>query len=338
MYGGQRKTANAGMSENFVMQSSIDLPNAPSVSGINIFHRALKVIARSNVEALLELALPGQRVEPVGTLETVELSLAVRPVDFVQRVRHEDEEKLVHMEFQLEHRDEFPVRMCEYHGGLSQQFRLPVLSFAIYLRRREKPIPNVYATRVGDVVVNRFEYPVIKLWEHAASIERGDLPGLAPLLVMLVQEPTEQTLRRERELILSTQAQPVRGELLSTALTLAARYFDKEFLLRFFREEMEMIKGSSIIEEWIREGMERGREEGLEEGLERGRGEAVLSILRKRFSPTADDLLDLAQQLEEIDDLSTLAAAVEAALDSHTLADFQRWLAEHNDSHPTPAR
>ncbi len=77
-------------------------------SRINIFDRALKIIARSNVETFLSLALPGETLEPTGTPETVELSLAVRPVDFVQRVVHEGEEKIVHLEFQLEHRDDFP--------------------------------------------------------------------------------------------------------------------------------------------------------------------------------------------------------------------------------------
>jgi hypothetical protein len=48
---------------------------------------------------------------------------------------------------------------------------------------------------------NRFEFETVRLWEHAERIRGGDLQELAPLLVLCENEPTEATLREERELI-----------------------------------------------------------------------------------------------------------------------------------------
>ncbi|RMF32942.1 MAG: hypothetical protein D6759_07580, partial [Chloroflexi bacterium] len=53
---------------------------------INLFDRALKIIARHYAGTLLALAFPNLPVRLVGTLENVELSLPTRRVDFAHRV------------------------------------------------------------------------------------------------------------------------------------------------------------------------------------------------------------------------------------------------------------
>ena len=46
------------------------------------------------------------------------------------------------------------------------------------------------------------------------------------------------------------------------AVTIARRYFSKEFLLKFFREELEMLQEADIVQDWINEGIEKGIEKG----------------------------------------------------------------------------
>ena len=50
---------------------------------VDIFDRTLKIIARDYADLLLRLAFPDTSVRLLGVLENVELSLPVRPVDFV---------------------------------------------------------------------------------------------------------------------------------------------------------------------------------------------------------------------------------------------------------------
>src|SRR5205085_10339459 len=99
---------------------------------------------------------------------------------------------------------------------------------------------------------NRHYFEAIRRWEHAERIRAGDLAGLAPLLVLCADTPRETTLLRERELILGLDVpRPVRADLLAVATMVGTRYFSRELLYELFREEMEMLKEATFIDEWI---------------------------------------------------------------------------------------
>lgn len=255
---------------------------------MNTFDRVLKIIAREYASQLLELALPGASLQIVGTLENVELALPEERVDFVHRVLWGEQAYILHIEFQTAHEADTPRRLFVYSALLTRQLGLPVLTVVFYLARRQTPVPAAYAVQIGGLTVNRFEYPVVKLWEHADQIAAGRWPELAPLLVMLAEEPPDRgVLARERELILQESDSRKRASLLACAVTIGARYFDKDFLWRFFREEVEMLKEATFIEEWLEEAREQAREQALEQGLQTGRQEerraTVRHILQWRF-------------------------------------------------------
>lgn len=293
---------------------------------INIFDRTLKIIARNYADLLLRLAFPDVPVRLVGTLENVELSLPVRAVDFVHCVEYQAQEYILHLEFQLEHQADFPRRMCGYYGALTEQFKQPVMTLALYLKPRRSPIPNEYVVTLGKQVVNRFTYPVIPLWDHVDEIRSGKYRELAPLLAMLVREPGPDLLREERELIQQEPDERKRADLLALAVTIATRYFDKTFLWRFFREELEQMREATFIEDWIEEGIEQGRQQGLQQGLQRGLQENILQVLRARFGLSRRREKPLADKLETIDDLDALRELFNHALLDVTLTDFNTQL------------
>lgn len=240
------------------------------MTAINVFDRVLKILARNYADSFLQLLLPNVSLRLVGTLENVELAIPEERVDFVHRVQWEEQEYLLHIEFQSEHRADVPERLFVYSALLTKQMGLPVITLVLYLRPREAPLPSTYQVQVGNEVLNRFEYSVVRLWEYADEIADGRWPELSPLLVTLVQKPDERVLTRERELILQEQEPRKRADLLACAVTVGARYFDKEFLWRFFREELEMMKEASFIEDWLEEKLEEGLQQGLQQGLQRG--------------------------------------------------------------------
>lgn len=241
-----------------------------TMTAINVFDRVLKILARNYADSFLQLLLPNVSLRLVGTLENVELAIPEERVDFVHRVQWEEQEYLLHIEFQSEHRADVPERLFVYSALLTKQMGLPVITLVLYLRPREAPLPSTYQVQVGNEVLNRFEYSVVRLWEYADEIADGRWPELSPLLVTLVQKPDERVLTRERELILQEQEPRKRADLLACAVTVGARYFDKEFLWRFFREELEMMKEASFIEDWLEEKLEEGLQQGLQQGLQRG--------------------------------------------------------------------
>jgi predicted transposase YdaD len=242
---------------------------------VNIFDRVLKVMARDYPRQFVQLALPDSRLQIIGTLENVELALPEDRVDFVHRVLDGEEEKILHLEFQTKHEGDVPERMFEYSGLLTRLFKRQVVSVALYVKYRRKPLPNAYEVTVGGRVVNRFTYEAVPLWEYADDIAAGHWRELAPLLVMLRREPPDEgVLARERALILQEEDRRKRADLLACAVTMAARYFDKEFLCRYFREEVEMMREATFVGEWLEEkleeGLQQGREQGLQEGLQQG--------------------------------------------------------------------
>jgi hypothetical protein len=297
------------------------------VSKFDLFDQTLKIIARNYAGTFLQLAFPNIPVRLLGTAENVELSLPSRPVDFVHRVEYEGQEYILHLEFQYEHEADFPQRMCAYYGLLTEQFKVPVLSLALYLNPRKAALPNEYAVGLGAHAVNRFVYPVLRLWDYTEDIRAGKYRELAPLLVMLVKKPTAELLDEERALVLVEPDAQKRADMLSLAVTVAARYFDKDFLWRFFREELEMMRGTSFIDDWVQEGIEKGLQQRFQQDFQKGQLEAtrknILQILRVRFQLTAKQEKKISQPLEKLGEFSTLDGLVEHALQDITFRDFQ---------------
>ncbi|MFQ5615087.1 MAG: hypothetical protein ACE5GO_01300 [Anaerolineales bacterium] len=173
---------------------------------INLFDQTLKIIARNYADVFLRLAFPNIPTRLVGTLENVELALPLQWVDFVHQVQYAGQKYVFHLEFQLKHEADFPERMCTYHGMLIKQFGKKVLTLALYLNPGKKAPPNEYVARLGDVVVNRFTYPVYRLQDYVEQIRSGQYRELAPLLVTLVPNPDESVLQEEHELIVARAA------------------------------------------------------------------------------------------------------------------------------------
>jgi hypothetical protein len=143
----------------------------------------------------------------------------------------------------------------------------------------------------GGGITNEHRFQRVLLWEHADRIRSGELAELAPLLVLCEDTPTEATLRDERRLILGLDVPaPVRADLLAVAVTVGARYFARELLLNLFREELQMLKEASIVEERVQEGMEQGR---LQEARQ-----TLLDLLRQRFGDIPSAVAAVIEQAD----------------------------------------
>ena len=68
---------------------------------IIVFDRVMKIIAREYAQTFLHIAFPDENIKLVGTLENVELTLPEERVDFVHQLSYNDEEYLLHLEFQF---------------------------------------------------------------------------------------------------------------------------------------------------------------------------------------------------------------------------------------------
>jgi len=134
-----------------------------------------------------------------------------------------------------------------------------VISVVLYLQRRKAAIPSVYVVKIDESVIHRFSYPILKLWDYEEEIRSGRLCELA--LMLIATEKTEEVLQNERQLILQEKDSRKRFDLLATAVMVASRYFDINFLWGFFQEEARQMRESNFIEDWIQQGIQRGAQQ-----------------------------------------------------------------------------
>ena len=120
----------------------------------------------------------------------------------------------------------------------------------------------------------------------------------------------EGVLQEEREIILGLDATPkVRAELMAIAFTIGACYFSREVLERLFREEPQLLKGASVLQEWIEQAAEEG-----EAWREARRARAMLlRLLTARFGQLSDDTTRRIEQQQPDWCEETSARAASAA-------------------------
>ncbi len=308
------------------------------------FDRVLKVIARDYANTLLRLIFPDVSARLIGTEDNVTLALPEERVDFVHHIVTDTpdgtEEALLHLEFQTKHESDVPKRMFVYSALLTKRFDLPIWSVILYLRRREAPIPHVYGTRAGAVTVTRFEYPIVKLWEYTEEILAGKWRALVPFLPVLVSQPNEELLQRERELLLQEPDRQKRADLLACAVTIGARHFSSDFLWHFFEEEVKLMEESDFFEKIFERLLERKMDDPhfVERILKRKEGISTGEVVRAelstkqmmlrhivyhRFGAIPTELeLSLENLLARLTD-TQLQALVDAALDAPDIESLQ---------------
>lgn len=278
-------------------------PFPPDSSSYHPIDESMKALFRSYPEALFRLfgrPLAAGRIR----MEDTAINVPEQRADHVFVVSDAEgrDEGAVYVEYQLQPRTELSATWFAKAGALGRQLGLPVVLLAVYLEKGGRStFPNHYSVQVAGLI-SSFQFPTIRLWEHADRIRSGELWQLAPLLVLCEDNATEHTLREEVALIAQSGASAdEQGELLALALRVAGRKLSRGLVEAIFREELPMVQGATIIDDWIAEGEARGETRGRTEEAQRFTREAIK--LRFGSLPAALDariLLADATDCEEL--------------------------------------
>ena len=112
------------------------------------------------------------------------------------------------------------------------------------------------------------------------------------MLIMLEPEKTEAVLHQEKELILQENHPQKRADSLATAVMIASRYFELEWLWEFFGEEVEQMRESGFITDWIEDGIQQGKRLILIQQLMAKFGDLPQSVTEQIHGMTAEEELD----------------------------------------------
>jgi hypothetical protein len=217
-----------------------------------------------------------------------------------------------HLEYQAgDDRRELP-RWNLKNAALNVQLKRPIALIVIYLQPGAAPC-DLEISAGG--VSNHHRFASIRLWELEDRIRSGDLPELAPFLILWNHEQGASVLEEQRDLIRSAALpDEVVEELLGWTMVLGNRFFPFDVLKSVFDKEIEMLKDFPPVQQWI--------EESRLEGERRGGLKQILQVCKRtlveRFGPlspateayleirTADELGDLIVRSVHASDLSSL--------------------------------
>ena len=282
------------------MSPSETEPTGPEELDYQPIDASMKALLRSHPTVLLRLVhcpIDARRLR----LEDTAINVPEQRADHVFVVQDEagQDEGAIYLEYQLQPRGELLRTWHAKAGALGRQLGMDVVLVAIYLEKGPRAsFPNEYAPRVAGLT-NSFQFPVVRLWEHADRIRSGELWALAPLLVLCEDDPGERTLRQEVALInkFGSSAEE-QAELLAVALRVAGRKLSRGLVEAIFRQEIPMARGATIIDDWIAEGEARGEARGATRGrLEEARRK-IREALSIRFGPLPEALVTRIEQAD----------------------------------------
>jgi len=204
---------------------------------------------------------------------SIELKNWTRETDFLLDVIQNEQQMLMHMEFQSREDEDMAQRLLEYNVLATREHGRPVLSCVIYLRKdsgiAESPLKWELPT--GQEIL-RFHFIVIKLWEIAADelIQTG-LTGLLPLVPLTKDGGQYETIDE----VATKLATAEEYNLLEYARRFASLVFkdgsDREWLNRRFAVYKDILDDSWVVQE------ER------QQGELRALHQALLDIVQARF-------------------------------------------------------
>jgi len=269
--------------------------------------------------------------------------------DSLIRVRIDDEEVLVHNEFQTTDSTNPPMprRMAGYIGHAIRQYGLPIYSNVIYLR------PNAGQRDPGHYIQEHLgyeitiRYRVIRLIEiEGERVLNAGQSGLIPFTPLM--KPPEGMVSDVwlHQCIHTARTRPIarsyRADYLAGMVALSELVYETETISGIIFQEgiMDILRESSLFQsltqqsrkEAREEGLEQGREEGIEQGFEHGGRqrtiEAILEVLEIRFD--MPELHPLSARIAAIDDLQRLKQLHRAAIQVSSLEAFGHLLDERS--------
>ncbi len=288
-----------------------------------VVDKVVKTLIQGSPEVFLKLGDFNVAVSDIHAVDTA-INLTESRADHVFRIGklHSRSVWALLLEYQLYPKQKLVREWLYKKYALQKQLDMPVMLVAFYLRRgRSRSFPSSDILVRGSLT-NQSEFSTIHLWMHLERIRSGELAELAPLLPLCVERPTRRILEEGRHLIRSAGF-PLRKEidLMALSAAIGTRYLTAQIVQEVFREDMEMIKSASFIEEWMSEREERGKIEGVTlgrtEGLAEGRTDEarVLAriLLAERFGSVPEVLAERIQDGDEAWCRLLLARLVNAA-------------------------
>ncbi len=274
-------------------------------------------------------------VEVLAVIDTEQLTIEAHQTDSLIRVRMDDEEALVHNEFQTTDSTNPPMprRMAGYIGHAIRQHGLPIYSNVIYLRPNAGQRDSGYYIQERPGYLIAIQYRVIRLIEIEGEhvLESGQ-SGLIPFTPLMKPPEGMASDAWLQQCIHTARTHPIarsyRADYLAGMVALSELVYESETISGIILKEgiMDLIRESSLFQSLTQQSRVESFEQGIEQGERKSTLEAILDILEIRFD--LREVHPLSARISAIDDLQRLKQLLRAAVQVPSLEAFQHLLDE----------
>jgi predicted transposase/invertase (TIGR01784 family) len=252
--------------------------------------------------------------ERVALVELNPTELNVDPIRADSIILLNNENLILHLEFQTDTDPDMAFRMADYRLRAYRKFpNKSMKQIVIYLRRTTSE--RVYKTTF-EIENTRHQFEVIRLWEQPASIFL-ESQGLYPFASLAQTDEPESILRAVAAKIEDIEPQKVQADLAATTSILAGLVLDKNLVKQILRRDI--MRESVIYQDILAEG------EIKSEGkwrIEEARG-LVIRLLTRKLGNVSPSLLAKIEALP----LERVESLGEDLLDFTSIANLEQWLA-----------
>jgi hypothetical protein len=214
--------------------------------------------------------------------------------------------------------------------GMQYMLGKPVIVVIVYLEKgKYTAFPESFENRVGHLS-NQFVLAKILLWEHEARILSGELKEFAPFLPLFYEQPDPGLMDVQQSLLAQISDPKLHADLIATAIVVDIRTWGTQLVLAKFAKEVNMLKETSVVQDWLtqsqQEGWQKGQQEGWQKGQQEGQKEGKFSLLQiilaQKLGTISPDLSSKLHQLssEQLDRLGV------ALLNINSQQELQAWL------------
>jgi hypothetical protein len=267
----------------------------------------MKRLIRLNPQDFVSWLLYGAQYK--GSV-SIELKNWTRETDFLLDVVLEEQEILLHLEFQSTDDENMGQRLLEYNVLAVREHKRPVLSCVIYLRKDSNiaESPLVWRLPNGQEVL-RFHFVVNKLWEiPSEEMLQTDLVGLLPLLPLTKGGAQRTVIDGMVTRLVGVE----QYGLLSLAEMFASLVLkddtDREWLKRRFAMYKDILEDSWVYQEIIQKGVKEERQQELQR-----QRRALLTIVERRFPEVVDLTRKQSDSVEDPEVLQNLIVNISLA-------------------------
>ena len=282
-----------------------------------------KMLMRAHPQDFVSLLLKDTQY-----LEDITNELKVRSVeaDFLCKAKRNNQEIIMHVEFQKRKDTNMGLRVWEYNCVTTYLEKLPVCSFVIYLVKGGTITKPPFRIELEDgEVIHTFQYTNIFLWETPPDVLMQEgMEGMLPLLPLtkgadiardsLVNDMINGLRRSDKEDVLALGY--------ACASLIYETEGDQQWLKRRFAMFQDTLEDSWFYKEVIQKGIDIGQEKGEVKALR----PVLIRVVETRFP----ELLSLArQEAERITVPAVLSALVDRLLVARTIEEARQALQEH---------